>query len=39
MNDLMFEFGTKTEQFVLTYDGVKKDDYNLEDEKDLNEET
>ena len=35
----MFEFGTKTEQFVLTYDGVKKDDYNLEDEKDLNEET
>ncbi len=31
-------FGIKTEKCMLTYDVVKKDEYNLEDEKDLNEE-
>ena len=38
INDLVFGFGTKTEEFMLTYDDVKKDKYNLEDEKDLSEE-
>ena len=28
----------RQKKFMLTYDGVKKDKYNLEDEKDLNEE-
>ena len=28
----------KTGKFMMTYDGAKKDEYNMEDEKDLNEE-